>query len=87
MENQYLQAANMLEDQRIETLLVARYPSVSPFLTATVARWLGNTPEAASSNYLLVRGRRYLPLEVRQAFRDLFAVPELIPEIADIEDQ
>ena len=87
MENQYLQAANMLEDQRIETLLVARYPSVVPFLTATVARWLGNTPEAASSNYLLVRGRRYLPLEIRQAFRDLFGAPELIPVIADIVDQ
>jgi hypothetical protein len=87
MENQYLQAANMLEDQRIETLLVARYPSVAPFLTATVARWLGNTPESSSSNYLLVRGRRYLPLEVRQAFRDLFAAPELIPVIADIVDQ
>lgn len=87
MENQYLEAANMLEDQRIETLLVARYPSIAPYLTATVARWLGNTPEHAIGNYMLVRGRRYLPLEVRQSFRDLFAFPDLLPAIIDIVDQ
>ena len=87
MDNQYLEATNMLEDQRIETLLVARYPSIAPYLTATVARWLGSTPDEAAGNYILVRGRRYLPLEIRQAFRDMFAAPELIPAAADIIDQ
>lgn len=87
MEEDMMQAFNMLEDQRIETLLVARYPSIAPYLTATVARWLANTPEEASANYVLVRGRRYLPIEVRQGFRDMFAQPELIPVIADIVDQ
>lgn len=87
MENDYLQAANMLEDQRIETLLVARYPAIAPYLTATVARWLAGTPQDAMGNYMLVRGRRYLPIEIRQAFRDLFIKPELIPTIADIVDQ
>jgi len=87
IENDMMQAANMLEDQRIETLLVARYPSIAPYLTATIARWLANTPQAAVSNYMLVRGRRYLPLEVRQAFRDLFHQPNLVPVIADIVDQ
>jgi hypothetical protein len=38
-------------------------------------------------NYMLVRGRRYLPIEIRQAFRDMFAKPELVPVIADIVDQ
>jgi Mg-chelatase subunit ChlD len=87
MDNSYLEATNMLEDQRIETLLVARYPSIAPYLTATVARWLGSTPDEAAGNYILVRGRRYLPLEIRQAFRDMFAAPELIPAAADIIDQ
>jgi hypothetical protein len=87
VDNDLMRAANMLEDQRIETLLVGRYPSVAPFLTATVARWLASTPEEAIGNYMLVRGRRYLPLEMREAFRDLFAQPELIPAIADIVDQ
>lgn len=87
MENDYLESANMLEDQRIETLLVARYPSIAPYLTATIARWLSSTPDEAIGNYMLVRGRRYLPIEIRQAFRDMFAKPELVPVIADIVDQ
>ena len=87
LENNYMESANMLEDQRIETLLVARYPSIAPYLTATVARWLSSTPDEAMGNYMLVRGRRYLPIEIRQAFRDMFAKPELVPVIADIVDQ
>jgi len=87
LENDLMEAANMLEDQRIETLLVARYPSIAPYLTATVARWLSSTPDEAIGNYMLVRGRRYLPIEIRQAFRDMFKYPDLVPVIADIVDQ
>jgi len=82
-----MQAANMLEDQRIETLLVARYPSVAPFLIATCARYLGSTQDQAEGVYMLLRGRRYLPIQIREAFRDLFYEPALIPVIADIVDQ
>jgi hypothetical protein len=87
IENQYMESTNILEDQRIETLLVARYPSVAPYLTATVARWLSGSPEEAAGNYVLVRGRRYLPVEIRQAFRDEFAFPDLIPTIIEIVDE
>ena len=83
----YMEATNILEDQRIETLLVARYPSVAPYLTATVSRWLAASPDELRANYVLMRGRRYLPVEIRQAFRDEFAYPELIPAIIDIVDQ
>jgi len=86
IDNQYFQAFNILEDQRIETLLVGRYPSIAPYLTATVARWLGAS-EDISGNYVCIRGRRYLPVEIRQAFRDEFAFPELIPNIIDIVDE
>jgi hypothetical protein len=81
------QAFNILEDQRIETLLVARYPSIIPFLEATVLRFLAETPQEAMSNYVVVRGRRYLPLEVRQGFRDIFYRPDLIPDIVRIVDE
>ena len=87
LENDLMEAANMLEDQRIETLLVARYPSIAPYLTATISRWLSSTPDEAIGNYMLVRGRRYLPIEIRQAFRDMFMYPDLVPVIADIVDQ
>jgi hypothetical protein len=87
LANNYMEATNILEDQRIETLLCARYPAVVPYLTGTVARWLGNNPEEMAGGYVLIRGRRYLPVEVRQAYRDKFAMPELIPAIIDIVDQ
>ena len=87
IENNYMKAANMLEDQRIETLLVARYPSIAPFLTATCARWLASSPDDVAGNYVLMRGRRYLPVELRQAFRDLFFQQDLIPTIAEIVDE
>lgn len=87
MDNNYFQAFNVLEDQRIETLLTARYPSITPFLEATVLRYLAETPMEAIGNYLVVRGRRYLPVEVRQGFRDIFYKPELIPDIIRIVDE
>lgn len=87
LANNYMEATNILEDQRIETLLCARYPAVAPYLIGTVARWLGNSPEEIAGAYVLVRGRRYLPVEIRQAYRDEFAFPELIPAIMDIVDQ
>ena len=87
IEQDHFQAFNILEDQRIETLFVARYPAVAPFLTATVARWLGRDEEDLPGNYLCIRGRTYLPVEIRQAFRDAFAFPELIPTIIDIVDK
>lgn len=86
IDNKYFQAFNILEDQRIETLLTGRYPSIAPYLTATVARWLGSS-EDINGNYVCIRGRRYLPVEIRQAFRDEFAFPELIPTIIDIVDE
>jgi hypothetical protein len=86
IENKYFQAFNILEDQRIETLLVGRYPSIAPYLIATVARWLGAS-EDVNGNYVCIRGRRYLPVEIRQAFRDEFAFPELIPAIIRIVDE
>jgi hypothetical protein len=87
LANDYMESTNILEDQRIETLLCARYPAVVPYLTGTVARWLGDSPEESIGTYMLVRGRRYLPVELREAYRDIFLMPELIPSIIDIVDQ
>lgn len=87
IDNGYFQAFNMLEDQRIETLLTGRYPAVIPYLQATILRWLANTPQDLMTNYILVRGRRYLPVQIRERFRDLFMFPQLIPVIAEIADE
>jgi hypothetical protein len=87
IQKDLFQAFNILEDQRIDTLLCARYPSIMPFLEATVLRFLADKPEEAIGNYVVVRGRRYLPVEVRQGFRDIFFDPSLIPAIIRIVDE
>ena len=80
-------AYNILEDQRIETLLVGRHPSVAPYLSAVILRWLATDQNQIQSNYILVRGRRYLDVSIRQAFRDAFLAPALIPAIESIVDE
>lgn len=87
IEHDLFQSFNILEDQRIDTLLCARYPSIMPFLEATVLRYLADKPQEAIGNYLVVRGRKYLPVEVRQGFRDIFIRPDLIPAICRIVDE
>lgn len=87
IEEQLLESMNILEDQRIETLFTARFPSVIPYLAATCARWLQAEDTDMSRNYVAIRGRRYLPVEVREGFRDAFAFPELIPTVARIIDE
>jgi len=63
------QTWNMMDDQRIETLLVGRYPSVKESLTHTVLTYLLEDGSAENS-FPLLRGRKYLPLEVRQYVAD-----------------
>ena len=68
-DNDLWNAFNILEDQRIETLLTGRFPSIVPWLTATMTLYLLDSPDAIQSAYPLVRGRRYLPVQVRQIAR------------------
>jgi hypothetical protein len=87
IEQGYYTSFNILEDQRIESLLCARYPSVSPYLQSAALIWLQTTPEAAFTNYPLIAGRRHINVKIREAFRDLFYKPELIPDIQRITNE
>lgn len=87
IENNYWKAFNALEDQRIETLMVGRFPSTVNWLTATVAQFILNTPEAIENAYPLLRGRRYLPLEIRQLARKHYAKQENIVALAEVIDE
>lgn len=82
----YMRAFNVLEDQRIESLMTIRYPSTSPWLTAAIMRWVVGTPDAIPGAYAFVRGRRYLPGLLRGELRRVFLAPELLPEIDEIVD-
>jgi hypothetical protein len=86
-ENDKFQAFNCLEDMRIETLLVGRFPSVASWLTATVTDYLLRDGQSLSTIYALVRGRRYLPVELRQLARDNFVNQNIIPELCDVIDE
>lgn len=87
VDNDFMRSFNMLEDQRIETLLSTRYPSTIPWLTAAIARWVVGEPEAIQTGYLLVRGRRYLPGVFRGAFRATFIRQDLLADVDRIIDR
>ena len=78
-------AFNILEDQRIETLFVARWPLAAHYFTLTVGKFITQTAEVKSASYsperalhnmalshVLLYGRRYLPAKVREESRNLF---------------
>jgi len=81
-------AFNALEDQRIETLMVGRFgDSVVDWFTFMVAQHLLANPEAVSHSFPLIRGRKYLPVEVRKAVKESFVDQSIVPELCDIIDQ
>ncbi len=66
------QTFNMIEDGRIENLFAARYTPAIPLFQAMIAKVFLSKQEDAR-NFMLFWGRKYLPLELRQASKDTFA--------------
>lgn len=94
VEANLMQAFNVLEDQRIETLFVARFPSTRVFLEAAVLRYVLEV--AAGDEYakypslrdrdlrmsfLLTHGRRYLNKGFRDMIRSRFEKSYRGPEL------
>ena len=86
IENDKWQAFNALEDMRIEGLLVSRFPSVANWITATVLDYLVREEKALTTLYALVRGRRYLPIEIRTMARENYAIQSDLDELCDVVD-
>jgi len=70
-KNNMKRAFNMLEEARIETLLVAKYPATRPFLEANVLEYVLTSDDIAD-NFPMVTGRRFIELETRQMIADAF---------------
>jgi hypothetical protein len=87
IDNNYWNAFNALEDQRIETLMTSRFPSTVNWFVALIAQYLLDTPEAFTTSYALIRGRRYLPVDIRRMSRESFTAQNLIPEIVSVVDE
>jgi len=67
------QVFNILEDCREETFLVAKYPSVRPFLTALIGEYIAKDLENYTENFILLAGRRYFSLSARKLSAKMFA--------------
>jgi hypothetical protein len=80
---------NILEDQRIETLLISRFPSTElPLTQAVLSYILAN--DVSGSSFPLIRGRRYLPVEIRKQISNEFAKvygAELTNTVASLIDE
>jgi hypothetical protein len=89
MDNEFGVAFNYLEDARIETLMTARFPSTRLFLESNFMRYVAGDNTNNASLFLLSRGRKYVPLSIRQKIADLFVAErglEMATEVADIID-
>ena len=89
MDNEFGVAFNYLEDARIETLMTARFPSTRLFLESNFMRYVAGDDTNNASLFLLSRGRKYVPLSIRQKIADLFVAErglEMATEVADIID-
>ena len=78
---------NILEDQRIESGDVARWPSSRHYYNAMIAGYiLSGSEDEMKLAWLLVHGRRYLGQQIRDAMEGVFKYPEHVPEAKRIID-
>jgi len=81
-------AFNILEDQRIETLFVARYRPASKYFTEMFVSILLQDQSQWDTGFMLAHGRRYLPLELRAELeRRFIGTPEQLLEAKEIIDE
>lgn len=81
------QEFNILEDQRIETLLTSVYPSTIPYLVSTFMKFCIQSDSSWDTNFALAHGRKYLPSDVRAEFRRRFIHQALVSKIESIIDE
>lgn len=85
-DKRYQHAMNLLEDQRIETLMVKRYANQRPYFISAFTRIVLAESDHLDTAYLLARGRRYLPVKIRRALKRKFKVQEAIPHFRRVID-
>lgn len=83
-----LPAFNILEDNRVDTFLSTRFPSVrASLIGSTLSALSTGSPEGA---FLLTRGRRFLPIDLRQVSANAFINAygtTLAKQVADVIDE
>lgn len=85
MDNHLGNAFNILEDCRIESLMVGKYRyGVIHWFTAMAIKYLLTSD--LSTAFILTYGRKYLPYEVRVACREEFIAQQYVNDLARIID-
>lgn len=80
-------AWNALEDQRIETQLIALYPSIRDWFEATMNEYLLKYPQQWRVAFPLIHGRKYLDPKVRGIVRKAFKHQERVADLSRIIDE
>lgn len=86
VESNLFRSFNALEDQRIESFMVAMFPPVQHWLNYTVSKHLLDNKKTLDRAFPLIRGRKYLPVEIRRAIRDAYINQQDVQELSDIID-
>lgn len=86
-EKRAFQAMNVLEDQAAETKFVNLYPPAAHYFTATISKMMMGRPKLLATNYILIAGRKFLPMEIKEAFKHNYALQHQIADIERIVDE
>lgn len=78
---------NMLEDQRIETLMVTKYASTKPFFIACFMRYLLANKDQWTRVFPLAHGRKYLPLDARLQMQARFSDQQIVTDLVRVIDE
>jgi hypothetical protein len=86
-QNNLWRAFNGLEDMRIEMMITTKYPSTTDWLVATIAQHMLDKASKVPFMYPIIHGRKYLPIEVRQAVRDVYKDQHNVVRIGQLIDE
>jgi hypothetical protein len=90
-EQKALKAFNLLEEARIEKLMISKYPSTRLFLEANTLNYgLKDDSDNWGLMYPLITGRKYIDVSIRQTIADKFIAEygvELAREVHDINNE
>lgn len=78
---------NMLEDQRIESMLSSEYTPMKPYFVMTIMKYIASNPEGLDTAHALTYGRKFLPADVRDLLRKRFSKQSILTDLETIIDR
>lgn len=85
--NNLISPLQLLEDIRIELMMIRRYPSTKPFFEVTISNYiLNDSPVFGERLFARIYGAKYLSLDVRQSVVDIIKQIVKHEDLLDIID-